>query len=91
MLELKEFECTENTEWYNEKLEFYIKEITNLVDQILAWIGPKSCKCSYYPLRSTVLSAMNWEIWEYFRLLRNWNKDTIKELAEYILSNENNN
>lgn len=73
---------------FNNRLDYYISEINLIVDQILQWIEPSSCRCSYYPLRNTISMAINWEIWEKYRLIKFKNQDIIKDLAEYILSNE---
>jgi len=85
---LLESEKDVNSMSKEDKLEYYISEINLIVDQILQWIEPNSCRCSYFPLRNTVSMAINWEIGEIFRLIRLKNQDAIEDLAKYILSNE---
>lgn len=88
MDKLNDFEYINWVKNINNKLGYYISEINLIIDQILEWIEPNFCKCSYYPLRNTVSMAIKWEIWEKYRLIKLKNQDIIKELAEYILSNE---
>ena len=67
-----------------EKEEFLVKEIKKIIAQILQWIEPQNCKCSYLPLRSLVEDAINWTIWEKYRLIKYENEDIIRRLARKI-------
>lgn len=71
-----------------EKLQFYIDEIKIIVDQLINWIDINSCKCSYFPLRSQVEMAWNWDIWVKFMWVKTWSEYAIENLAWYILNNE---
>ena len=65
--------------------EEYIRDIKITIQQIQDWIEPNSCRCSYYPTRNLVLAAINWEIWEEFRLIKYFNEEIIENLANIML------
>ena len=69
------------------KLDLYIEDIRSIVKDLQNWIDIKSCRCSYYPLRTTVEMAIKWEIWEKYRLIKTWNDEIIIKLAIKVLSN----
>lgn len=72
-------------------MEFWklLEETISVIDQINNWVEPSSCKCSYLPLRLSVLATMNWELWEKYRDI--WtNMYTVSEFVIYILENKKN-
>lgn len=69
------------------KLELYIEDISQIVEDLKNWIDINSCRCSYFSLRWTVEMAIRWEIWEKFKLIETWNKEIIEKLAIKILNN----
>ena len=70
------------------ELEKYIESIKDVVEQLQQGIDIKSCKCSYYPLRATVEMALEWQIWEWFRLIKTGDEDMIIDLANMFINNK---
>jgi len=66
-----------------------IHDINSVLEQIKEWVEIKSCRCSYYPVRNLLEAALNGEIWEQYRLLKNatWKtkEDLIENLADLVL------
>lgn len=67
---------------HNNDVNFYIEEINYVLEQILSWVEPNFCRCSYLPIRNTLLAALNWEIWEEYRLLKYRDEELIEKLAK---------
>ena len=70
------------------ELELYINSIKEVVLQLQLGKSIKSCRCSYFPLRTTIETALGWWIWEKFRLIKYWNEDIIVELATMFINNK---
>ena len=64
-------------------------EIESIVDQLNEWVESKYCKCSYMPLVQLVQSAINWEIWEEFRLVSKKDENTINRLIKLFWLDKN--
>lgn len=70
--------------------EEYKIDIIKTIKQINNWEEIKTCICSFYPTKVLVQAAINWEIWEEFRLIKYLHDDIIDNLVDIILKNEDN-
>lgn len=72
--------------WNNlSKLQKYILDIREIVKKINDWEDQKTCKCSYFPLKDQVISAIKWELWMKFVAIKTWNNDAIERFAKFLL------
>ena len=79
------------------KRQDFIDDIKDTLQDIVNWVEVKTCRCSHYPTRTIVQAAMNWELGEEFRIIKNINSDVnsninnlindlIEELADSIIN-----
>lgn len=85
---IENLEIVEKGNYSENRLTFYTDEIKEIVQQTMKWIDINSCVCSYYPIRSQVEMAMNWDIWTKFLWIKYWSETSIEKLAKYFVQNE---